>query len=53
MKKSGLHEYVYDLSVDYDSAGVDSVLDIQIYFVKKYDIKWCLDLLNSNELLYY
>ena len=35
MRKTGLHEYVYDLSVDYDDIVVDDILDILKYLMKK------------------
>ena len=37
-KKTGLHEYVYDFSVDYDDIAVDDILDIHNYLMKKNDI---------------
>ena len=38
MKKTGLNEYVYDFSVDYDAIVVDDILDIHNYLMKKNDI---------------
>ena len=38
MKKTGLNEYVYDFSVDYDAIVVDDILDIHNYSMKKNDI---------------
>ena len=38
MKKTGLNEYVYDVSVDYDAIAVDDILDIHNYLMKKDDI---------------
>ena len=35
MKKTGLHGYVYDFSVDYDATDVDNILDIHKYLMKK------------------
>ena len=35
MKKTGLNEYVYDFSVDYDAIAVDGMLDIHNYLIKK------------------
>ena len=35
MKKTGLNEYAYDFSVDYDAIAVDSMLDIHKYLMKK------------------
>ena len=35
MKKTGLNDYVYDFSVDYDAIAVDDTLDIQKYLMKK------------------
>ena len=35
MKKTGLNEYVYNFSVDYDAIPVDDILDIHDYLVKK------------------
>ena len=34
-KKTGLNEYVYDFSVDYDAIAVDGMLDIHNYLIKK------------------
>ena len=45
--KYGLYGYVYDFSVDYDSIGVDDILNIHKYLMKKYDIKSCLDFLKN------
>ena len=39
MKKTGLHGYVYDFLVDYDSIDVSDCLDIHRYMIKKHDIK--------------
>ena len=39
MQKIGLNGYVYDFSVDYDAIGVDDILDIHKYLMKKHDIK--------------
>ena len=47
MKKTGFYGYVYDFSVDYDAVGVNNVLDIHKYLMKKPDIKECLDLLKK------
>ena len=38
MKKTGFNGYVYDFSVDYDSAVVDHIKDIHKYLMKKNDI---------------
>ena len=38
MKKTGFNGYVYDFSVDYDSADVDHIKDIHKYLMKKNDI---------------
>ena len=35
MKKTGLNDYVYDFSVDYDAIEVDDILDIHKYLMKK------------------
>ena len=35
MKRTGLHSYVYDFSVDYDATAVDDILDIHKYLIKK------------------
>ena len=35
MKKTGLNEYVYNFSVDYNVIAVDDILDIQKYLMKK------------------
>ena len=39
MKKTGLNEYVYDFSVDYNTIAVNDTLDIHKYLMKKHDIK--------------
>ena len=39
MKKSGLYEYVYNFSADYDSINGIAILDIHNCLMKKYDIK--------------
>ena len=38
MKKTGLNEYVYDFSVDYDAITVDDILGIQKCLMKKNNI---------------
>ena len=38
MKKTGLNEYVYNFSVDYDAIPVGDILDNHDYLVKKNDI---------------
>ena len=43
LKNTGLYRYVYDFSVDYDSIGVDDILNTNKYLMKKLDIK-CLNL---------
>ena len=35
MKKTGLNDYVYDFSADYDAIAVDDILDIHKYSMKK------------------
>ena len=35
MKKTGFNGYVYDFSVDYDATGVDDIVDIHKYLMKK------------------
>ena len=35
MKKTGLNGYVYDFSVDYDSANIDDIKNIYKYLMKK------------------
>ena len=35
MKKTGLYEYAYDFSVDYDAIAVADILDIHKYLIKK------------------
>ena len=35
IKKTGIHGYVYDFSVDYDNIDVDEILDIHKYLTKK------------------
>ena len=38
MKKTAFNGYIYDFSADYDSIGVDDILDIRKYLMKKNDI---------------
>ena len=38
MKNTGLNEYVYDFSVDYDAIVFDDISDIHNYFMKKNDV---------------
>ena len=38
MKKTGLKDYVYDFSVDYDAIAVSDILDILKYLMKKNEI---------------
>ena len=38
MKDTGLNEYVYDFSVDYDATTVDVIKDIHKYLMKKNNI---------------
>ena len=33
MRKTGVHGYVYDFSVDYDAIAVDDILDIDNYLM--------------------
>ena len=39
MKKTGLNEYVYDFSVDYDAIEFDQILNIHKYLMEKNNIK--------------
>ena len=39
MKKTGLNEYVYNFSVDYDFSANDKILDIHKYLMEKTNIK--------------
>ena len=39
MKKTGLNEYVYDFSVDYDAIAFDQILKIHKYLMEKNNIK--------------
>ena len=39
MKNTGLNEYVYDFSVNYDAIPVDYMLDIHRYLMKKHNVK--------------
>ena len=43
MKKRGLNGYVYDFSVDYYIIGVNDVINIHKYLMKKHDIKQFFD----------
>ena len=38
MKKTGLNDYVYDFSVDYDAIADDDIVDIHKYLMKKNNI---------------
>ena len=38
MKKTGLNEYVYDFSVDYNTIAVDDILDIHKHLMIKHNI---------------
>ena len=38
MKKTGLNDYVYDFSVDYDAIEVSDILNIHKYLMEKNDI---------------
>ena len=38
MKDTGLNEYAYDFSVDYDAVAVDDIKDIHKYLMKKNNI---------------
>ena len=40
MKKTGLNEYVYDFSVDFDAISVDDITDIHKYLMKKNNMIW-------------
>ena len=40
MKKTGLNEYVYDFSVDFDAISVDDIKDIHKYLMKKNNMIW-------------
>ena len=44
MKKTGLNNYVYGFSVDYDAIAVDDILDIHDYW---YNVTKCLSLLKG------
>ena len=39
LKKTVLYRYSYGFAVDYDSIGVDDVLDIHRYLMKKHNLK--------------
>ena len=39
MKKTRLHRYIYDFSIDYDAAVVNDILGILKYLIKRHDIK--------------
>ena len=48
MKKTGLNEYVYDFTVDYNAIAVNDILDIHKYLMKKnYMIRKFLNLLKK------
>ena len=35
MKKTGLNDYIFDFSVDFNATAVDNILDIHKYLMKK------------------
>ena len=39
IEKIGLHRYIYDFSVDYDSIDVGNILNIHKYLMKKHNTK--------------
>ena len=39
MKKTRLYWYIYDFSIDYNSIGVDDILDIHKYLMKTHNMK--------------
>ena len=45
MIKTGLYGSVYDFFVDFSIINTSNIIDIQKYLMKKYNIKWYLDLL--------
>ena len=47
MEKAGLNGYVHEFSVDYNITDPSNVIDIHKYFMKKHDIKWCLELIKK------
>ena len=47
IKKTGLHGYAQDFSVDHESINVDNILDINEYLMEKRDIKYHLNLTKS------
>ena len=47
MKKTGLHGYVYDFSVNYDAIEVSDILDIHKLLMREWHIIKCLDLLRE------
>ena len=46
-EKRGLNGYVYDFSVDYYIIGVNDVINIHKYLMKKHDIKQFFDFLKK------
>ena len=38
-EKTGLNEYAYEFSVDYNIIGTGNIISIHKYLMKKYDIK--------------
>ena len=38
MKKTGLQDYAYDFSVDYDAIAVSDIVDIHKYLMKKNEV---------------
>ena len=39
MKKTGLNNYIYDFSVDFNIFDTSNIIDIYKYLIKKHDIK--------------
>ena len=39
INKTGLYRYVYDFPANHDRIGVDDILDIHKYLIKKHNIK--------------
>ena len=52
MKETRLNRYVYDFSVDFSTADVSDIMDVQQYLMKKNNVKWCSNLLNKLLLIY-
>ena len=47
IKKTGLNAWVYDFCVDYWAFDSINIINVHKCLMKKYDLKWCLELLKN------